>query len=143
MADFAELKIGNKTIQLPIVVGTEGEQAIDIQKLREETGFITLDPGYANTGSCRSAITFIDGEKGILRYRGYSIEELAAKSTFLEVAHLLMWGELPTKQRISLLHRFVNDLPYADIGRIVGCSEAAARQNVRAGLASLRGAWEQ
>jgi citrate synthase len=101
MADFAELKIGNKTIQLPIVVGTEGEHAIDVQKLREETGYITLDPGYANTGSCRSAITFIDGEKGILRYRGYSIEELAEKSTFLEVAHLLMWGELPTKQQLD------------------------------------------
>src|SRR5262245_65712598 len=101
MADFAELKIGNKTIKLPIVVGTEGEHAIDIRKLRDETGYITLDPGYANTGSCRSAVTFIDGEKGILRYRGYPIEELAEKSNFLEVAYLLIYGNLPTRDEIK------------------------------------------
>jgi citrate synthase len=137
MAEFAELKIGNKTIQLPIVVGTEGERAIDVQKLRDETGYVTLDPGYANTGSCRSAITFIDGEKGILRYRGYPIEELAAKSTFLEVAHLLMWGELPTKQQLdaftssvryhTMLHedfkRFYGSLP-KDAHPMAACSAA-------------------
>ncbi len=86
MTKMAELHYDGKKISLPIVEGTEGERAIDIRKLRDETGLITLDPGYGNTGSCESAITFIDGEKGILRYRGYPIEELAAKSSFLEVA---------------------------------------------------------
>src|SRR5512145_249080 len=95
MAEMAELRVGDKVIKLPIVEGSEGERAIDIRKLRDETGLITLDPGYANTGSCRSAITFIDGEKGILRYRGYPIEELAEKGNFLEVAWLLIHGELP------------------------------------------------
>ena len=95
----ATLSFDGKTLELPIVVGSEGEMAVDIEKLRAKTGLITLDPGYGNTGSCRSAITFIDGEKGILRYRGYPIEELAEKSTFLEVAWLLIHGELPTRDR--------------------------------------------
>jgi citrate synthase len=101
MADTAQLRIGDKTIELPIVVGTEGEQAIDISKLRKETGAITLDPGYVNTGSCQSAITFIDGDLGILRYRGISIEDLAANSTFLEVAYLLVYGHLPTTSELN------------------------------------------
>ncbi len=84
------------SVTLPVVEGSEGETAIVIETLRAKTGLITLDPGYGNTGSCRSAVTFIDGEKGILRYRGYAIDELAAKSTFLEVAWLLIHGELPT-----------------------------------------------
>ncbi len=96
MGETAQLRIGDQTIDLPVVVGTEGERAIDISNLRKETGAITLDPGYANTGSCQSAITFIDGDKGILRYRGISIEDLAANSTFLEVAYLLVYGHLPT-----------------------------------------------
>ena len=87
MADTAQLRVGDTTIELPIVEGSEGERAIDISRLRPETGLITLDPGYANTGSCKSDITFIDGEKGILRYRGVPIEELA-KGTFLESAYL-------------------------------------------------------
>ncbi len=95
MAETAELHIDDQIITLPIVEGSEGERAIDISKLRSSTGLITLDPGYANTGSCMSAITFIDGDKGILRYRGYSIEELAENSSFLEVAYLLAYGELP------------------------------------------------
>src|SRR4249920_630438 len=107
MAEFAELRVGEKIIRLPIVEGTEGERAIDIQKLRDETGLITLDPGYANTGSCRSAVTFIDGEKGILRYRGIPIEELAEKSTFIEVALLLIWGRLPNSAE---LRRFSDGL---------------------------------
>ena len=86
MGESAQLCIDGKTFELPIVEGTEGERAIDIRKLRGETGLITLDAGYANTGSCRSAITFINGEKGILRYRGIPIEELADRSSFLEVA---------------------------------------------------------
>jgi len=101
MADTAQLRIGDQTIELPIVVGTEGERAIDISKLRKETGAITLDPGYVNTGSCQSAITFIDGDQGILRYRGIAIEDLAANSTFLEVAYLLVYGNLPTTAELE------------------------------------------
>src|SRR4030095_6381709 len=84
-----ELTYEGGSIRLPVVRGSEGEHAIDVSRLRADTKMITPDPGYANTGSCRSSITFIDGEKGILRYRGYPIEELAEKSTFLEVAWLL------------------------------------------------------
>ena len=91
----AELRCDGQTIELPIVRGSEGEQAIDISRLRATTGLITLDPGFANTGSCQSSITFINGEEGILRYRGYAIEDLAEQSTFLEVCHLLISGELP------------------------------------------------
>jgi len=101
MAEMAELRVGDRIVKLPIVEGSEGERAIDIRRLRDETGLITLDPGYANTGSCRSAITFIDGEKGILRYRGYPIEELAEKSNFLEVAYLLIFGTLPSREEIK------------------------------------------
>ncbi len=97
----ATITFDGKTISLPLVQGSEAEIGMDIQKLRAETGLITLDPGYGNTGSCRSAITFIDGEKGILRYRGYPIEELAKKSTFLEVAWLLIHGELPTRSQLN------------------------------------------
>ncbi len=91
----ARLTLDGKDFDLPVVTGSEGERAIDIGKLREATGAITLDPGYGNTGSCRSAITFIDGDQGILRYRGYPIEELAEKASFLEVAYLLIYGKLP------------------------------------------------
>ncbi len=101
MADKAKLIIGEKEYELPIIVGTEKEHALDITRLRAQSGYITLDDGYMNTGSCQSAITFIDGEKGILRYRGYNIEELAEKSTFLEVAYLLLFGELPTKEQFE------------------------------------------
>jgi citrate synthase len=107
MADTAQLRLGDKTIELPIVVGSEGEQAIDIRRLRAETGYITLDPGYANTGSCQSSVGFIDGENGILRYRGYTIEELAEMSSFLEVAYLLIHGSLPTR---SQLEHFTNSI---------------------------------
>jgi citrate synthase len=94
--DAVDLTFEGRTIRLPVVRGTEGEVAIDITQLRSATGLITHDPGYGNSGGCRSAVTFIDGEKGILRYRGYPIEELAAKSNYLEVAWLLMKGNLPT-----------------------------------------------
>ncbi len=97
MGSTAKLVWDGGEIELPIVEGSEGERAIDIGRLRGETGFITLDNGFANTGSCQSSITFIDGEKGILRYRGYPIEQLAENSTFLEVAYLLIYGELPTE----------------------------------------------
>jgi citrate synthase len=97
----ATIAYDGKTVNLPMVRGSEGELAIDIQALRNQTGMITLDPGYGNTGSCRSTITFIDGEKGILRYRGYPIEELAQKSSFLEVSWLLLYGELPSRSQLE------------------------------------------
>ncbi|HKS35593.1 MAG TPA: citrate synthase, partial [Verrucomicrobiae bacterium] len=91
----AKLELDGKAFELPAVVGSEGEKAIDISALRNNTGYITLDDGYGNTGSCSSAVTFIDGEKGILRYRGIPIEELAEQSTFVETAYLLIYGQLP------------------------------------------------
>ena len=101
MPETAELRVGDQTIELPIVEGSEGERAVDISELRAKTGFVTMDPGYGNTGSCTSAITFIDGEQGILRYRGYPIEQLAEKSSFLEVAYLLMVGRLPSREELA------------------------------------------
>ncbi|MEE8314254.1 MAG: citrate synthase [Myxococcota bacterium] len=98
MDETAKLEFEGKIYELPVVMGSEGERAIDIGKLRELSGLITLDTGYKNTGSCRSEICFIDGEQGILSYRGYPIEELAERSSFLEVAYLLIKGELPTQQ---------------------------------------------
>src|SRR6188768_4046688 len=99
----SSLSYNGKTLDLPLLTGSEGETAIDIQKLRASTGLITFDPGFGNTGACRSAITFIDGERGILRYRGFDIAELAAKSTFLEVVWLLLYGELPAKPQLAQL----------------------------------------
>ena len=101
MDDTARLEIEGKSYELPIVTGTEGERSIDIGDLRGETGLITLDPAYKNTGSCSSAVTFIDGEKGILRHRGYPIEQLAEQTTFLEVAHLLVNGALPSRSELD------------------------------------------
>lgn len=95
MGETCTITLDGQTYELPIVVGTEGERAIDISKLRNQTGYITLDDGYGNTGSCASAITFIDGEKGMLRYRGVPIEDLAERSSFVETAQLLIFGELP------------------------------------------------
>src|SRR5438093_156413 len=106
MEKTAELKLDGKTCKLPIVEGTEKELAVDISSLRNDTGYITLDDGYANTGSCQSEITFIDGEQGILRYRGIPIEELAEQSTFIEVAHLIIMGKLPSNEEL----RRVSDL---------------------------------
>lgn len=96
----ARLIYDGKEYEFPVVEGTEGEKAIDIAKLRSSTGLITLDPGYGNTGSCESAITFIDGEKGILRYRGYPIEEVAVRARFTEVCYLLIYGERPTMEQL-------------------------------------------
>jgi len=101
MSTTARLELNGKTYELPVVEGTEGEKAIDIAALRQQTGHITLDDGYSNTGSCRSAITFIDGEKGILRYRGIPIEELAEKSSFVESAFLLIYGHLPSSREMK------------------------------------------
>ncbi len=105
----AALRVGDREMELPVVHGTEGDSAIDISSLRAETGLITLDPGYANTGACTSAITYLDGEEGVLRYRGYPIEQLAEHSSFLEVAYLLIWGELPTRQQLD---HFVSEVTH-------------------------------
>jgi len=101
MSGSAQLKIGDKIYDLPIIEGTEGEKAIDISKLRDQSGYVTLDVGYKNTGATQSAITFLDGELGILKYRGYPIEQLAEKSTFIEVAYLLIYGDLPTAEQLA------------------------------------------
>src|SRR4051812_10648311 len=101
MADKAKLSYGGKEYEFNIIEGTEGERAIDITSLRAQTGLVTLDSGYMNTGSCQSAITFLDGDQGILRYRGYPIEQLAEKSTFVEVMYLLINGKLPGKAELD------------------------------------------
>ena len=101
MANTARLEVNEKSIDLPLVMGSESEIGIDISKLRSQTKAITLDPGFVNTGSCESGITYLDGENGILRYRGYPIEQLAEKSNFLEVSYLLIYGELPTNQQLN------------------------------------------
>lgn len=107
--DTVVLKIGDKSYELPLVVGTEGEVGIDISSLRALSGAITLDEGYGNTGSCQSAITFINGEKGILRYRGYPIEELAERATFVETAYLLIFGELPLPTYLGDFRRLLSE----------------------------------
>ena len=96
MSETARLILEDQEVEIPVITGSENEKALDISKLRASTGFITLDPGFKNTGSTQSSITFLNGEKGILRYRGYSIEDLAEKASFLEVAYLLIY--------LSLIH---------------------------------------
>ncbi|UEG55351.1 citrate synthase [Mucilaginibacter daejeonensis] len=108
MSETAQLKIGDKTYDLPVIEGTENEKALDISKLRDLTGYITLDIGYKNTGATKSAITFLDGEVGILKYRGYPIEQLAERSTFIEVAYLLIYGELPTQEQLAKFQADIN-----------------------------------
>lgn len=139
MSDFAEFILEGKSYKYPIVVGTEDEKAIDISTLRADSGFITLDSGYKNTGATQSAITFLDGEQGILRYRGYPIEQLAANSTFIEVAFLLIYGALPTQQELDdfsnkiTLHTLVNE----DMRKILdGFPSAAHPMGILAALVS-------
>ena len=137
-ADKATLRIGDQEIELPVVMGAHGEVGIDISKLRGVTGAITLDPGYSNTGSCMSAISFIDEKKGELRFRGIPIEALAEHSSFLEVAYLLIHGELPTRDELAhfdssirnhtLLHEDMKDFFGAlpkDAHPMAACSAAA------------------
>lgn len=107
MSDKAILELNGERFEFPLVIGTENEVAIDIKTLRAQTGAVTLDPGYKNTGSCESAITFLDGEKGELRYRGYAIDELAEKSSFLQTAYLLIFGEFPTADQLK---KFEDDI---------------------------------
>lgn len=107
MSEIAKLQVGDNTYEFPVIEGSENELAIDVKALRGSTGIITIDPGFKNTGSCKSAITFLDGEKGILRYRGYAIEDLAENADFLEVAYALIFGNLPTKEE---LQKFDDDI---------------------------------
>lgn len=121
MSDFAEILYDGKSYQLPVVEGSEGEKAIDISKLRGASGLITIDRGFKNTGSTNSAITFLDGEKGILRHRGYSIEELADKSSFIEVSYLVIYGELPTRDELETFKREITQhtLVHEDVKSIL------------------------
>ncbi|MCA8972378.1 MAG: citrate synthase, partial [Planctomycetes bacterium] len=118
----AKLTIGDTTIELPVLEGSEGEIAIDIRNLRNQTGAITYDPGFGNTGSCLSNITYLDGEKGILRYAGYPIEQLAEQSNFLEVSWLLIHQSLPTKQELAEFHREItyHTMVHEDLKRFFG-----------------------
>ena len=104
MSDKAQLQYKDNTYEFPVIKGSENELAIDIKSLRAQSGMITIDPGFKNTGSCESKITFLDGEKGILRYRGYAIEDLAEKASFIEVVYLLIFGELPSAAQLSEFH---------------------------------------
>jgi citrate synthase len=121
MSDSAKLSYKGKEYEFPVITGTEDESAIEISKLRDVSGLITLDPGYKNTGATKSAITFLDGELGILRYRGYRIDELSKKSTFLEVAYLLIYGELPTQAEYDAFTKEITQhtLVHEDIKKIL------------------------
>ena len=120
MAEKAILKIGDKEYELPVIEGSEKEKAIDITKLRGQSGYVTIDSGYLNTGACTSAITFLDGELGILRYRGIPIEQLAEKSTFTEVAHLLIYGKLPSHNELQVWNQSLtkHTLIHEDLKRL-------------------------
>lgn len=140
MSDKASLEIDGKKYEFPVVKGTENEVAIDIKALRGATnGVITIDPGFKNTGSCTSEITYLDGEQGILRYRGYSIEDLAEKADFLETAYLLIFGELPTKEVLSKFEADIKAQSYVDedVKRILdGFPKSAHPMGVLASLTS-------
>lgn len=114
MEENVKLTYNNKIFEFPLVKGSQDEYGVDITKLRAQTGLITLDPGFKNTGSCQSDITFLDGEKGILRYRGYDIEDLADNASFIEVAYLLIFGDLPTKKLLKVLEHKIHDDSYVD-----------------------------
>ncbi len=109
MDEKATLQIGDKSYELEVTTGTENEKCIDIQNLRSTTGYITMDPGFGNTGSCYSSITYVDGAKGILRYRGYPIEEIAKNATFVEVAYLILYGELPDVNQLKAFSSVLNE----------------------------------
>ncbi len=140
MSDKASLEIDGKKYEFPIIKGTENEVAIDIKALRGATnGVITIDPGFKNTGSCTSEITYLDGEQGILRYRGYSIEDLAEKADFLETAYLLIFGELPTKEVLTKFEADIKAQSYVDedVKRILdGFPKTAHPMGVLASLTS-------
>ena len=122
MPETAILQLPDQSLELPLLTGTENEKAIDISKLRAQTGYITLDTGFMNTGSCTSAVTFLDGEKGILRYRGYPIEQLAEHSSFVEVSYLLIYGELPTQEQLASFSELLSQhsLIHEDLKQVFG-----------------------
>ena len=122
MPDTATLQLPDQSVELPLLIGTENEKAVDISKLRSQSGYITLDTGFMNTGSCTSAVTFLDGEKGILRYRGYPIEQLAEHSSFVEVAYLLIYGELPTQEQLDNFSKLLSQhsLIHEDLKQVYG-----------------------
>ena len=140
MSQKATIEVGGKTYEFPVLQGTENELAIDIGALRAVTeGVTTIDPGFKNTGSCESAITFLDGEQGILRYRGYAIEELAEKADFLEVAYLLIFGELPTRDQLQEFHNDIKEqsIVAEDMKKILdGFPQTAHPMGVLASLTS-------
>ncbi len=107
MDNSAKIEYKGKTYTFPVITGSENEEAIDIKNLRSESGLITYDPGYKNTGHCISDITYLDGENGVLRYRGYSVDELCEKKSFLDVVYLLIFGDLPTEKQ---LNKFQDDI---------------------------------
>ena len=109
MSESAQIRLGDKVLECPVIVSTEGEKAIDISKLRSSTGYITMDPGFGNTGSCKSAITYLDGDKGVLRYRGIPIEQLAEHSSFVETSYLLIYGKLPTRTELDKFSEAFNE----------------------------------
>ena len=121
MSEKAEIKIDGKSYELPTLVGSENEKAIDISSFRAQSGVITIDPGFKNTGSTKSAITFLDGENGILRYRGYPIDQLAEHSTFLEVAYLLIYGNLPSAEKLKSFEKEITNhtLVHEDIKKLL------------------------
>ena len=145
MPDSADLEIGDQKYTLNVITGTEQERAIDISRLRKESKVITFDDGYGNTGSCESSVTFIDGDKGILRYRGYDIAELAEKSTFLESAYLLLYGNLPSSSALQEFRQRVSD--YCELPPEVLTAVKAMPSNAHpmavlaAGLQALGGAY--
>ena len=139
MSDKALLQYRDKTYEFPVIKGSEDELAIDIKTLRDQSGMITIDPGFKNTGSCESAITFLDGEKGILRYRGYSIEDLAENATFIEVIYLLIFGKLPTKDTLEKFHSDIKaeSIVDEDVKKILdGFPKSAHPMGVLASLTS-------
>lgn len=144
MSKTATLKIDDQELELPVIVGSENEKAIDVRKLRATTGYITFDEGYGNTGSCQSEITFINGEQGILRYRGYPIEQLSAKSNFIDVAYLVIYGELPTAdQRSAFSSRLTAEAPLTDdmVHFISGFPNSAHPMSVLAASMNALGAY--
>ena len=116
MDQTGTIRLGNENYNFPLILGSEGEQAIDVRMLRSESGAIAFDEGYGNTGSCLSDITFVDGESGILRHRGYPIEELAEHSDFLETAYLIIYGELPNKEERKAFGRIYQNPASATYG---------------------------
>lgn len=143
MDKTVKIVLDNKELDLPVIVGTENEYGIDISKLRSETGYITFDPGYANTGATESAVTFLDGEQGVLRYRGYPIEQLAEKASFLEVAWLLVYGEMPNASELQEFESqvFQNSVVSEDVFKIFGgfVKEAHPMAMLSSGVMALSG----